>query len=132
MRPAKIKYFLATILMTLNIGFAFAPAVHATDLKGDACQGLNTLNGSNSTQCSPKGEKSIGDLASSIVSLLSLIVGIAAVIMIIIAGLKYVTSGGDSNAVGSAKNTLIYAIVGLIVVAIAQFIVHFVVKNVHS
>ena len=46
--------------------------------------------------------------------------------MIIISGFKYVTAGGDSAKVGSAKNTLIYALVGLVIAALAQFIVHFV------
>jgi hypothetical protein len=49
--------------------------------------------------------------------------------MIIIGGLKYITSGGESSNVSGAKNTIIYAIVGLIVVALAQFIVHFVLAN---
>ena len=51
---------------------------------------------------------------------------IAAVIMIIWGGFRYVTSGGDSNKVSSAKNTIIYAVIGLIIVALAQFIVKFV------
>jgi hypothetical protein len=40
--------------------------------------------------------------------------------------LRYITSGGDSTKVSGAKNTLIYAIIGLIIVALAQLIVHFV------
>jgi hypothetical protein len=52
-----------------------------------------------------------------------------AVIMIIYGGFRYITSGGDSNRVGSAKNTLIYAIIGLIIVALAQLIVHFVLST---
>jgi hypothetical protein len=56
----------------------------------------------------------------------SLVVGVVAVIMIIIAGFKYITSGGDSGNVTSAKNTILYAIIGLVVVALSQFIVKFV------
>jgi hypothetical protein len=55
-----------------------------------------------------------------------------AVIMIIVGGLKYITSGGDSNNVSSAKSTIIYAIIGLVVVALAQFIVQFVLNKVTS
>lgn len=61
-----------------------------------------------------------------IVNIFSLIVGVVAVIMIIVGGLKYITSGGDSGNVSGAKNTILYAIVGLIIVALAQFIVRFV------
>jgi uncharacterized membrane protein YuzA (DUF378 family) len=66
------------------------------------------------------------------VNIFSLIVGIVAVIMIIVGGLKYITSGGDSNNVSSAKSTIIYAIIGLVVVALAQFIVQFVLNKVTS
>lgn len=57
---------------------------------------------------------------------MSIILGAIAVIMIVIGGFKFVTSGGDTNAVASAKNTIIYALVGLVVVALAQVIVHYV------
>jgi len=56
-----------------------------------------------------------------------LLAGIIAVIVIIISGFKYVASGGDSGAVASAKNTLLYAIVGLVVVILAFTITQFVV-----
>ncbi len=72
------------------------------------------------------GNGSIGRIGHSIVTVFSLVVGAVAVIMIIYGGFRYITSGGDSNRVGAAKSTLIYAIVGLIIVALAQVIVHFV------
>lgn len=68
----------------------------------------------------------VNNLIKNIVNLLSLITGIAAVVMIVVSGFKYITSGGDSGRVTSAKTTIIYAIVGLIIVALAQFIVRFV------
>ncbi len=49
--------------------------------------------------------------------------------MIIIGGFRYVTSGGDSNSVSGAKNTIIYALVGLIIVAVAQVLVQYTVNN---
>jgi uncharacterized membrane protein YuzA (DUF378 family) len=55
-----------------------------------------------------------------------LIVGMAAVIMIIVAGLKFVTANGDSSRVASARNTLIYALIGIAIAALAQVLVHFV------
>jgi len=54
------------------------------------------------------------------------IVGIAAVIMIIVGGFRYITSGGNDASVTSAKNTILYAVIGLIVVALSQLIVRFV------
>jgi hypothetical protein len=79
-------------------------------------------NGTNTTQ-------QIGDIARLIINILSIIVGVVAVIMIIVGGFKYITSGGDSGKVGSAKNTIIYAIIGLILVALAQIIVNVVLSQ---
>jgi len=63
------------------------------------------------------------------VRLISILVGIAAVIMIIVGGLKYVTSNGDTASVNNAKNTILYAIVGLVVALTAQAIIVFVVTK---
>jgi cytochrome bd-type quinol oxidase subunit 2 len=70
--------------------------------------------------------------ARAIVNLFSVVVGVVSVIMIIYGGFRYITSGGDSGRVGNAKNTLIYAIVGLVIVALAQLIVHFVLNQTNS
>ena len=64
-----------------------------------------------------------------IVNIFSIIVGAVAIIMIIYGGLRYITSGGNGEQVGGAKNVLIYAVVGLVVVALAQVLVHFVLKT---
>lgn len=72
---------------------------------------------------------SVNNIATTLINLFSLVVGIVAVIMIIVGGFKYITSGGDSNNVSSAKNTILFAIVGLIIVALAQFIVRYVLNK---
>ena len=69
------------------------------------------------------------DLIKLAVNIFSLVVGVIAVIMIIVAGVKYVTSSGESSNVNSAKNTILYAIIGLVIVALAQVIVRFVVHK---
>jgi hypothetical protein len=58
------------------------------------------------------------------------VVGVVSVIMIIIGGFKYIISSGDSANVTSAKNTILYAIIGLVVVLLAQIIVRFVIARV--
>jgi len=58
--------------------------------------------------------------------LLSIVVGVVAVVMIMIAGLKFITSQGDANQVSSARNTALYAVIGLVVAALAQGIIIFV------
>lgn len=59
-----------------------------------------------------------------------IIAGIVAVIAIIVGGVRYTTSGGDSSGVQAAKNTVMYAVVGLVVVIAAAAITDFVIKNV--
>ncbi len=75
-------------------------------------------------------EDQVNAIISTIINLFSLVVGVVSVIMIIIGGLKYITSGGDSGNVTSAKNTILYAIIGLVVVALAQVIVRFVLARI--
>ncbi len=74
----------------------------------------------------PAPTTSVDGIISTVINVLSIVVGVVAVIMIIIGGLKYITSSGDSANVTSAKNTILYAIIGLVVVAMAQIIVLFV------
>jgi hypothetical protein len=59
-----------------------------------------------------------------------IVAGIVAVIAIIYGGVRYTTSGGDAGNVKSAKETILYAIVGLVVIIMAAAITDFVIKNV--
>jgi uncharacterized membrane protein YidH (DUF202 family) len=81
-------------------------------------------------ECSTNADETSSRLTDYIrlaINIFSVIVGIIAVIMLIIGGLKYITSGGDSGNVTGAKNTILYAIIGLVIVALAQVIVQFVI-----
>lgn len=62
----------------------------------------------------------------TITNVLLFLIGAISVIMLIIGGIRYTVSGGDSSAVTSAKNTILYAIVGIIVALLAYAIVNFV------
>jgi hypothetical protein len=73
-----------------------------------------------------QAKNSIENIIETTINLFSLVVGVIAVIMIIIGGLKYIMSSGDASNVTSAKNTILYAIIGLVIVAFAQIIVLFV------
>lgn len=70
--------------------------------------------------------KSVDKTVGSVVDILLWVVGILSVIMVAWSGFKYITSAGDTNKVASAKNTLIYSVVGLIVAIMAYAIVTFV------
>lgn len=126
------KILLSVLVAILAIIGISAPVTSYADFSGSQsqiCTGIGTVNGSGG--CDNSGSQStIDKIIAWVVNILTVIVGITAVIMIIVAGFRFVTSGGDSANVAGAKNTIIYAIVGLIVVALAQVIVHFVLTNI--
>ncbi|HEY5668312.1 MAG TPA: pilin [Candidatus Saccharimonadales bacterium] len=106
-------------------------AVHAADIGGKLKCGSNLdASGANCNSSVSAGSTGLNNVITDIVNIFSMIVGIVSVIMIIYGGFRYVTSGGDSGNVSSAKNTIIYAVIGLVVVALAQFIVQFVLDKV--
>ena len=71
----------------------------------------------------------VGGTFSTITNVLLFIVGAIAVIMIVIGGLRYVLSGGDSSQITAAKNTILYAIIGIIVAILAYAVVNFVIGS---
>ncbi len=88
-------------------------------------------DGANSARGADQPLDLFGDAGvfSKISSVLLFIVGAIAVIMIVIGGLRYVISGGDATQVQSAKNTILYALVGIIVAILAYAAVNFVVSS---
>ncbi len=125
---------LTTGLFTLGMPAIALPGLAAAAGTGDCGGQTNSINQGadvalgGAGSCTPvvTGGQTLAQTAATAVNILSLIVGIIAVIMIVYGGLRYITSGGDSGNVGNAKNTLLYAIIGLVIVALAQLIVHFV------
>ena len=104
-------------------------AVHAEDIQNSVCTGTNiTLDTTgNCSTVVGTAETKVNETISRGLNIFSAIVGIIAVVMIIVGGVKYMTSQGESANVTSAKNTILYALVGLVVVALAQVIVRFVI-----
>ena len=70
-----------------------------------------------------------GGALTTIVNALLFIIGFLSVIMLIFGGLRYIISGGNAAAVTTAKNTILYAIVGLIIAIFAYAIVNFVIGS---
>lgn len=66
---------------------------------------------------------------TTVTNILLFLIGVLSVIMLIIGGLRYVLSGGNATAVTAAKNTILYAIVGIVVAILAYAIVHFVINS---
>lgn len=126
----KFSSVLAQLMAALALLMPLALPAHvaAQDIEGSLCAGVN-LN-VNDTVCDPGAESAatekINNILKTIINLFSLIVGVVSVIMIIIGGLKYITSSGDAGNVSNAQKTIIYALVGLVIVALSQVIVRFV------
>lgn len=124
-----IRNAILVLLMLVPLLVA-APVDAQNQIQNGLCAG--TELGTGSAGCTPDGgaaTSKVNQIIKLVINIFSIIVGVVAVIMIIVGGLKYITSGGDSNNVTSAKNTILYAIIGLIIVALAQVIVRFVLGN---
>jgi hypothetical protein len=136
----KLKSKLAIFASIIALGVPLLAPTAAFAVNGtpslvdnNLCSGSNfkitSDNGSNADCPQSNDANGVNELLRKAVNIISAVVGVIAVIMIIIGGFKYITSGGESSNVSGAKNTIIYAIIGLIIVALAQVIVHFVLNQ---
>lgn len=69
----------------------------------------------------------VGTIVRNVVNALLYVIGALSVIMLIWGGIRYTTSAGNANSVTSAKNTILYAVIGLIVAILAYAIVNWVI-----
>lgn len=107
-------------ILALGVGFIGVEGVAAqtlTEAKNSTAGADGMVQNANLTD---------GNLVKKIIDFMLWLVVIIAVIMIIVGGIKYATSAGDSNKVTSAKNTIIYAALGLVVAIFAWAIVNWV------
>jgi Type IV secretion system pilin len=126
-----MRKIISTLLISLSLLLLPTMAYADSTAAKDAAQcGINAAAGVAGCDAPGNGGTSIGDLITKIINILSMLVGAIAVIMLIVAGFRYVTSAGSDQGTAAAKKTITYAIVGLIVVTLAQVIVHFVINAV--
>ena len=123
----RLSVLILGLMLVLVPTFSLAPAYAddcgtKDDPKGQVFQGLGATGG----DCNDKG---VADTVSAAVQVLSYILGVASIIVITLSGFRYITSAGDTGKIATAKNTLIYALVGLVVAALAQFMVRYVVNT---
>lgn len=123
----KLKLILAGLLVVPTVALAVAPAASA--------EGNFTLQGGVSSAQGEGVDKVAADpesLVKQFVNIFLFAVGALSVIMLIWGGIRYTTSAGDSNKVTAAKNTVLYAIVGLVVAILAYAIVNMVISKIAS
>ena len=126
------------VAVLVTFGFLMAIGVQASALSQPAqadsdviCQGVE-LSLTDKGKCDEDGEsaKQIEDTLDKILNWLFWVVGIASVIMLIYGGLRYVVSAGNAEGVKGARNTIIYALIGLVVAILAKAIATYVLTEV--
>lgn len=130
----RIKVLLSTLLLT---GMVFAGATGsvtaAFDPFGNQCK-----DHPEATVCQESGQTQTqqdnriygpNGVISKIANILSIVIGFAAIIVLIVAGIQYMVSTGDPTKVNNAKNAIIYALVGLAIAVIARAVVVFVINK---
>ena len=130
----RIKQILITAMASAAFiaPLAVVPAVNAEfKLQDNVCGGTNGqfLDADGSCITDETAGNQVNETVTLALNLFSAIVGIIAVVMIIVGGVKYITSQGESSNITAAKNTILYAVIGLVVVALAQIIVRFVLER---
>lgn len=125
-----IKKVLQSLLLVpvLALGASLVlPAVTSTDVSAQSSiqDGANAAKG-NGQQESLDGDEGV---FKTVTNVMLYIIGAISVIMLIIGGIRYVVSGGESSAVTGAKNTILYAVIGIIVAIVAYAVVNFVITS---
>ena len=104
------------------------PSAQALDVY-KACSNGDADASSNVCKAANK-DKLIGGVLKNVINTLIFIIAIISVIVIIIGGIRFTTSSGDPQQAASARNTIIYAIVGLVIAIMSYAIVNFVLNNI--
>jgi len=116
-----MKLMIATAVV-IGVGVAILPGVDANAVNVfDQC-GANA----DAAVCKAKGDNA-SSMIQTVINILLYILGIIAVVMIVIGGIRYTTSNGDPGSLKTARDTIIYSVVGLVVAILAYAIVNLVV-----
>ena len=116
----------ALAVSTLTIGAGSSAFALSISDGATAAQGADQSSCLFSSQEGCEGQTPIFQTISDV---LLFIIGAVSVIMLIIGGIRYTVSQGDSSAITSAKNTILYSIIGVVVAILAYAAVHFVIGN---
>lgn len=119
----KLKLILAGLMIVPTMALAVSPAAVS------AQEDLTLETGLNSTKTEGHKDVDAGSAVKRFINIMLWIIGVLSVVFLIWGGIRYVTSAGDSNKVTAAKNTIVYAIVGLIIAILSYAMVNFVIKS---
>lgn len=127
----KRLFFLGIFLASILPVFALSQPTFAIDVLGNVCNGTSAPSVCKDDTAGSKTNPIFGpgSILSEVIGILSLIVGIAAVIGIIVSGLMMITANGDAGSISNARRSILYCLVGLVIAAIAQILVAFVLNK---
>lgn len=100
-------------------------------IQNGAC-GASGVNSTDCSSSSSKANSSINGVIKRVINIFSVVGGIVVVIMIAIGGFRYATSGGNEQAIATAKKTLMYALIGLVIIVLAQVVAKFALHEVST
>ena len=122
----KLRVVIATMMIALGIGAVFVPqpafAANCSNASDCINQGVSSTGGTGTN-------KNLSQIIKIIVNVLLFLIGLVSVIMIIIGGFRYVTSNGAPDQAKAARNTIMYAVIGLVIAILAYAIVSFVIAR---
>jgi cytochrome bd-type quinol oxidase subunit 2 len=116
----KLMLLLAALLCAGGV-WAAAPVAFADSTQ---CQGVSAVTGGSPCQ---NADSKLSNKLNSIINTIFFVGGAVAVLIIVIAGLRFVLSDGNADSVKGARNAIQSAVIGLIVLVLARAIVAFVV-----
>ena len=126
------KILLATLLLVGVFQYSANVPVFAligSGSKEQACKGAE-LDNATGANCGEKSSSDTQKILESVINIMSAVGAVIAVLVIIVNGIKLVLSSGDSARVNTARSGIIMAVVGLIVIALAQTLVKFIINRV--
>lgn len=114
--------------------FAFGASLAMPSISVFAADDLTIQEGVKASQGESQPEELFGDsgIFTTIINVMLYIIGAVSVLMLVYGGIRYTISGGDTNAVTAAKNTILYAVIGIVVALMSFAIVNFVVNRIAS
>ena len=120
---------MAVPALALSVSAVATPAF--ADCTGADSNDLSLCSGASSSQGNdqPTNLFGSGGIFQTITNVLLFVIGAVSVVMLIIGGIRYTISQGDSSAVTSAKNTILYSVIGLVVAILAYAAVNFVIGS---
>lgn len=146
LKPFRYSLVVISLIAGFSLAFSLLPTtasaidifnnctkINQSDAQKANCQDCASTVGSQTNYCKEAAANTsnpVIHIISIIINIVSFVAGIAAIIALIVSGLRFMLSNGDSNSVAQARNGLLYALIGIGVVVLAQGIVVFVLNKI--